>query len=565
MQEVSMCSAVTRRSAVAGLAASGLAFGTMPGWGTGPGRKNQRFLHGVASGDPDRDSVVLWTRVETRQQQKPVSWEMASDSGFKNIVQRGTELAVADKDHTVKILVKNLRPNREYFYRFHVGGDYSPAGRTKVLPSGNLDRLGIALASCSNYAFGFFNAYDAIARDESIDFVLHTGDYIYEYGADGWGADVARALERVHEPANEIVSLEDYRTRHAQYKRDFQSQAMHAAHPLIAVWDDHESANNPWLGGAQNHDPDAEGDWRTRRDASLKAYYEWMPIREPADGSTRADYWRSLSFGDLASLITLETRHTARSEQIDYQKYRNLLTSREQVDIFKRDILGAEDRRMLSPAMEQDLYAGLAGSVAAGQPWRLIGNPMPMARMLVPDLVGLGILPDMGQGSGVPGAGVALGWKGQWGLPFYTDTWDGYPAARERFYDLCRRAGAADLLVLTGDSHSFWANRLYDDGGAPMGLEIGTAGVSSPGDFVESGFDRDTAERLDRAFEQELPEVVWTDNFHQGYVRLDLSRDQVQTEFVAMDTVLKPEYSHFILKQATIRKSGKTIDYVELR
>ena len=178
------------------------------------------------------------------------------------------------------------------------------AARTRTLPSGATESLGIALASCSNFAFGYFNAYRAIAEDESIDFVLHTGDYIYEYGADGWGAETAERLGRVHEPAHEIVSLADYRARHAQYKRDPDSQAMHATHPLMCCWDDHESTNNPWSGGAQNHQPE-EGSWNERRDASVRAYYEWMPIREPEGGLRPIDFWRVYSFGDLATLVTL--------------------------------------------------------------------------------------------------------------------------------------------------------------------------------------------------------------------------------------------------------------------
>ncbi len=193
------------------------------------------------------------------------------------------------------------------------------------MPTGRLDRLGIALASCSNYAFGFFNAYDAIAKDPAIDFVLHTGDYIYEYGQDSWGGEVSRLIGREHQPAHEIVSLADYRMRHAQYKSDSGSRAMHAAHSLLACWDDHESANNPWTDGAQNHQPETEGDWAQRRAASIQAYFEWMPVREPEwleqKGRSRMQFWRGYSFGDLATLFTLETRHTARAKQIDYMEF----------------------------------------------------------------------------------------------------------------------------------------------------------------------------------------------------------------------------------------------------
>lgn len=556
-----MRTTISRRTAISGMAATGFAIATMPAWPMSAKGDNQIFRHGVASGDPEHTSIVLWTRVETGKSALSVHWQLALDPAFKMIARQGNANAEATRDYTIKVVADGLKPGTVYFYRFEVGGNFSPVGRTKTLPDGHLDRLGLALASCSNYAFGYFNAYDAIARDEAIDFVLHTGDYIYEYGAEGWGSAVARQLGRVHEPANEIVSLADYRARHAQYKRDPHSQAMHAAHPMIAVWDDHESANNPWVAGAQNHTPETEGEWHARRKASLQAYYEWMPIRDPEAGRTRQDYWRTLRFGDLATMITLETRHTARAEQIDYGKYVNLLNTPEQVDAFKRDILGAPDRRMLSLAMEADLSKGLRASVQAGQAWRLIGNPMPIARMLVPDLVGLGVLPREGEGHNPPEASTSLGWKGRWNLPFYTDTWDGYPSARERFYDVCKQAGVQDLLVLTGDSHSFWANQLFDGAGSAMGLEVGTAGISSPGDFVESGFDKDTAHKLDRAFEQYLDEVLWADNFHQGYVRLELKPEGADVAYIAVDTVLKPEYQPFVLNKAKINKVAESIRF----
>lgn len=523
---------------------------------------NDVFRHGVASGDPQKDSVVLWTRIETSLDSEPVRWEIARDAAFIDIVRSGEAFAKASADHTVKAIPDGLEPGAHYFYRFTARKRVSPVGQTRTLPEGAIDRLGLAVASCSNYAFGFFNAYDAIAKDDDVDFVLHTGDYIYEYGADEWGAETAKVIGRVHEPANEIVSLLDYRTRHAQYKRDAGSLAMHAAKPLITLWDDHESANNPWVGGAQNHQPDKEGDWIVRRANAIRAYYEWMPIRNPALDEMPEEYWRTYVFGDLATLVTLESRHTARGEQVDYARYQTLLETNEDYEAFKRDVIGDPTRRMISEKMESVLRAALTQSVAAGEPWRLIGNAIPMARMLVPDLVGKGYLPDPSNDENALDAAKRIAWLGKHELPFYTDTWDGYPAAREDFYKLCREAGASDLLVLTGDSHSFWANRLFDGDGRQMGLEIGTSGISSPGDFVESGFDKETAETLDRAFAEELDEVLWTDNFHQGYVRLDLARDEAQAVYIAVDNLLTPEFKTITLRTDKIAKKGETVDYV---
>ncbi len=519
------------------------------------------FRHGVASGDPDYSSIVLWTRVTTDRDSMPVRWELAEDEAFTDILLSGEAEAVSDADHTVKVIAGPLAAGQTVYYRFIADGETSMTGRTRTLPEGHVERLGVALVSCSNYAFGFFNAYQEIASDPAIDFVLHTGDYLYEYGADEWGGETASAIGRVHAPAHEIVSLSDYRTRHAQYKSDAGSQAMLAAHPLLALWDDHESANNPWTGGAQNHQPDTEGDWAARREASIRAYYEWMPIREPAPGMERAQFWRTYVFGDLATLVTMESRHTGRGRQVDYKDYVEELTSPEAVGTFLAEVIGDPSRRMLSAEMEATLRAALEQSVAAGQPWRILGNAIPMARMPVPDVTAYGVVPEPDANGEIPLAKQALIWKGQLGLPFYTDTWDGYAAARENFYALCREAGATDLLVLTGDSHSFWANRLHDGQGRPMGLELGTAGVSSPGDFVESGWDESTAARLDEIFAEAVEEVVWTDNLHQGYVRVELTPEAGTATYVAVDTVLTPDYRPLTLREMPIARKDGGIDY----
>ena len=558
-----MVKPVTRRTAMAGLGAASIASGVggcdqLKG-AIGPA--NSVFAHGVASGDPKTDSIVLWTRVETDALQEGVRWELAQDASFETLVAAGEATAHASNDHTVKVIPEGLEPGAVYYFRFQARDSVSMVGRTKTLPVDGLERLGVALASCSNFAFGFFNAYDAIAKDPAIDFVLHTGDYIYEYGVDGWGGDVAEKIGRAHEPAHETVTLSDYRLRHAQYKRDAGSLAMHAAHPLLVCWDDHESANNPWKGGAQNHQEDTEGVWITRRNASLKAYYEWMPIREPEEGRTRAELWRSYAFGDLATLVTLETRHTARGEQVDYARHHDQIETAEDAETFMREVIGDPHRKMISEGMEEELRESISRSVRDGQPWRLIGNASPIARMLAPDVGALGVDPSRQAGAGVPGVTADIFWKGKWNLPFYTDTWDGYPAAREAFYDLCAEAGANDLLVLTGDSHSFWANRLYNDNGEAMGLELGTAGISSPGDFVESGWDLETATQLDRIFEQELEEVMWTDNLHQGYVRVVLERERATADYIAVSTVLIDSYETSTVKSVEISKQSGVLDF----
>jgi len=390
--------------------------------------------------------------------------------------------------------------------------------------------------------------------------VLHLGDYIYEYGAEEWGGDVGANLQRLHQPAHEIVSLADYRTRHGQYKSDPQSRAMHAAHPLVAIWDDHESTNNPWMGGAENHQPGQEGPWNPRRDASLQAYFEWMPVREPALGMSRQEYWRHFEFGDLASLITLETRHSGRSRQIEYHHYRSALTDPAAARKFMREIVGAEDRNMLSAEMENFVIDAISQSVASDRPWRLIGNQIPMARTHIPTVTEAQLQRIRREVSEKSYQRIAtMAGLAQLDLPLYLDPWDGYPAARERFYRRSASAGARDLLVLTGDSHSFWSNSLYDAEGLAMGVEIGTTGISSPGDFVEFG--EWGANLLDRRLAEHNREVEWTNCQSNGYVRLVVDHSKARADYVAVDTVLKRNYSTRVIRSVDIGHSNGTLVY----
>ncbi|MFN3233269.1 MAG: alkaline phosphatase D family protein [Alphaproteobacteria bacterium] len=281
------------------------------------------FDHGVASGDPLQDAVIIWTRFSPDADDTgalpasiPVAWTMASDEALSDVVQEGVLETNADRDYTIKIDVTGLAPGSTYYYQFSVGDQASVVGRTITLPTGSVDRATMAVVSCSNYPHGLFNVYRHIAERDDIDVVLHLGDYIYEYPADGWGKQVAEQLGRVSVPAHEIVSLEDYRLRHAQYRTDPDLQAMTARHPLIAVWDDHESANDSSVDHAQEHDHETEGDWQTRKQVSAQAYAEWLPIRSPVPDNLLKIY-RSFQFGDLANLIMLDTRLIGRAKSLN--------------------------------------------------------------------------------------------------------------------------------------------------------------------------------------------------------------------------------------------------------
>jgi phosphodiesterase/alkaline phosphatase D-like protein len=519
------------------------------------------FRHGVASGDPGTDSVVLWTRITTTAPRARVAWQVSLDTDFTEVVASGTVLTDASRDFTVHALPSRLPIGGLFYYRFTTEGQTSPVGRTRTLPEGRVERLGIALMSCSNFAFGHFNAYEAIAADPEIDLLLHTGDYLYEYGANEWGGEISRVLGRMHMPAHETLTLADYRLRHAQYRGDPGAMAMSAAHPLVVMWDDHEVTNNPWTGGAQNHTAGQEGRWTERRRDAVRAFHEWMPIRDPRDDARRLKLWRSYQWGDLATLATFETRHTGRDQQVDYADWFARIDSPDARDRFMAEVIGDPSRRMIEAEQEGWLEDVLRRSVEADTPWRVLGSASPLARMLVPDLIGGGMDPGAHRTPQALGTSPDLVWTGRWSLPWYTDTWDGYPAARERFYALWERAGARDVLVLTGDTHSFWMNTLANARGRRVGLEIGTAGITSPGDFIETGWSEDGARIIDQLFAHSLPEVEWTDSLHQGYVRVVLERDGGRADFVAVETLLVRDPRTRVLRSTRIVRDGDTLAY----
>jgi len=512
----------------------------------------KRFPHGVASGDPTHTSSVIWTRVSSAANSPVlVDWELATDQRFSDVIRQGQIKTDAERDFSVKVDVEGLKPGQVYYYRFKADGLYSEPGRTRTLPQGKLDSLTIALASCSNYAFGYFNAYEVISADKDIEFVLHLGDYLYEYGVEGWGGEESKKLGREHQPAHEIVSLADYRERHAQYKSDPASRLMHAAHPLICIWDDHESANNPFLHGAQNHQHD-EGEWFKRRNASVQAYFEWMPVRDPKDGQRQDELWRAFEFGDLATMITLETRHTGREEQVNYEEYLPNIKTPEQRQQFMDEVMGNPQRDMLSSKMKAFYQESLAQSVQKKQPWRLLGNQIPMARIHLPKVNDIAAQ----QEDKTMGGYLHVG---ELDLPWYSDTWDGYGGAREHFYQMSREQGASDLLVLTGDSHSFWANELFDGNGHHMGLELGTSGISSPGDFMSYG--QTIAAEMDKRMAAHNREVRWTDGLHNGFVKLTMTPEKAVADYVTVNTVTSTDYKVSLLKRVEIEKQGQHLKY----
>ncbi|MEE2690548.1 MAG: alkaline phosphatase D family protein [Pseudomonadota bacterium] len=523
------------------------------------------FRHGVASGDPDATSVVLWTRLHAEMlSSAPVAlaarWQLAADRDFSTILAEGEKTTGPAHDWTVKALAEGLAPGGTYYYRFLVGEVASPVGRTRTLPEGSIDAARFAVVSCTNYPFGYFNVYDQIARRDDIDAVIHLGDYIYEYGREGYGGKVGAALGREHEPAKECIALADYRRRHAQYKADPSSLAMHAAHPLIAIWDDHETSNNSWKGGAENHDPASEGEWNARRRAALQAYYEWMPVRDPAPDALPEALFRSYSYGDLLTVAAIETRLMARSKQFEYDEIVPTLKTPEDIARFRDEILWDESREMLGAAQIDFLDRTFRASVAAGQPWRLIANQVIMAEVIAPDLNPHVTEEDIAELEKEWDQARAFVQFSALGLPVNLDAWDGYPAARERFYRTAKEAGADGLIVVTGDTHTWWANDLAMRDGTPMGVELGVHSVTSPSPYRKEFLGGKGAEYA-MLTAKDNKYVRYLSGEHHGYIDLEVRKDGATGRFMAVDTIEAPDYNAFEKASFAIRKSDKGVAF----
>ncbi|MGA0546709.1 alkaline phosphatase D family protein [Brevundimonas sp. VNH65] len=527
------------------------------------------FLHGVASGDPDTRSAVFWTRVtpaDPTAGDVPVTLEVAADAGFAHIVRRAQGLrARASRDFTVKhdLDGQGLEPGTEYFYRFVAGEVVSPVGRVKTLPEGATTDVVLAVASCQLYPGGLFNAYEAMARLERLDAVVHLGDYIYEYGAEpgDYGMATGAALNRTPEPAHEIVSLDDYRRRHAQYKSDPDLQAAHARAAFICVWDDHEVTNDAWASGAQNHQPETEGDYSARKATALRAYYEWMPIRERP---VREGINRSFHFGDLASLMMVETRLTGRSEQLDYAKDLSFTAGpngRPVPDVAAFEAKRTEaSRDLMAEAQRTWLRDELRASRSAGRPWQVLGNQVVMARVAGPN-VAAQMTPEQVQGflaalpEGVR-AQVAMSVElFRLGLPFNLDAWDGYPTARERLYALFAEA-EVQPIVLAGDSHAFWINELKDQSGTPRGVEFGTSSISSPspGDFLGDALP------LGPALTATNPEVRFCDQRSKGFTLLTLTPEAATAELIAVSTIMAKPFDVRTVKTGRVTRGVEGLE-----
>ena len=576
------------------------------------------FAHGVASGDPYTDSVILWTRVTPPSGFAgllDVQWEMSRSAGFEagTIIDGGVFATSVARDWTVKVEAAGLNADTPYFYRFRVGDAVSVVGQTKTLAVGS-DPVRLAVFSCANFTaaetFAAYGRAAAINEVNPYDALVHLGDYIYEYGKGGYGAAEGAAEDRGFQPNREIISLDDYRQRYAQYHTDQNLQDLRAAAPLIAIWDDHETANDSWSGGAENHQPGTEGDWIARRDAALKAYYEWLPIREPLlrQGVDKGDAttpltqgYRSFNFGDVLALHVLETRLTARDEQLEYPDaaavqarigailtnptellaYAGKLgltppTTPQAIPAFAAAIAplvtqelvlatvqkawGDPSRDLIGDTQLAWLQKQMAGSNAS---WQVLGQQVLMQSMAVPAellldagnpaLLDKYAAPLQKLATGTAFADLSAAEKALFSeagkIPYNLDAWDGYGVERETILQTALAQGKR-LISLAGDTHNGWAGVLdtmapgTKPAGTVAGVEFATPGVTSPGlEKYLPGADAyirakyPAVDGLDGLFSGYVNGLKYADLNRRGFLDLTVNKDQAVGTFQYLDGV----------------------------
>lgn len=516
--------------------------------------RNLAFDHGVASGDPLADRIMVWTRVSPKDGSTAdieVSWEVASDAAFTDLLHSGSASTGEARDFTLKVDVQNLTPGQSYYYRFKAGSAVSPFGKMKTLPSSGVEQVRFAVLSCSNFPAGYFHAYAQAAQESELDAVLHLGDYIYEYGTGGYATEDAAALGRSlpEDNAGELLSLSDYRKRYALYRTDTDLQALHAAAPFIAVWDDHEVTNDTWMNGAENHN-EGEGDFNERKLAALQAYFEWLPVR-PASEDDELTIYRSFDFGDLVSLHMLDTRIIGRDEQLNYADYYS--ASGFDAARFTADV-SATDRSLLGQTQMDWLQSQIAVSSAT---WQVLGQQVLMGRMLLPAemLTALSNPAGADLGSTLTEL-VTLKLRVQAGdptlttediariqtvIPYNLDAWDGYAYEREAIFGLARSLDK-NLVVLAGDTHNAWANNLKTLTGDPVGVEFATAGVTSPGLESYLGLPAEAMPQAEQAITLLVDELQYLNANQRGYMLVTFTPDEARADWRYVSTVKARDY-----------------------
>lgn len=522
------------------------------------------FEHGVASGDPTQTQVIIWTRVTTAASYVDVSWQVASDMEFSNVVQSGVFTTDTGRDFTVKVDVQNLNANSQYYYRFIVGEMMSEVGQTQTLPEDGVEKASMAVVSCANYPAGYFHVYREILNQHEqspFDVVLHLGDYIYEYGAGGYASEDAAALGREPSKGTECITLDDYRKRYAQYRQDADLQALHAKLPMIAVWDDHELANDTWKNGAENHQDD-EGSFIDRRAAAAAAWTEWLPVRENTFSNMLI--YRQFSFGNLVNLMMLDTRLVGRDKPLDYfslsaptmEAIGGLVAQSRSAD---RELLGTEQLAWLMNEFNTH-----------DAKWNVLGQQVLMSRMELPSSVMTAMFQlftstEEKKTEALLAVNTAItGYLADpsadpISLPYNLDAWDGYYVEREKVYQLAK-ASSGNFVCLAGDTHNAWASELKDVSNNPIGVEFATSSVSSPGLEEYLALDPVAIAQMEYTLPHLVSELQWADIKQRGFMRVTFTAEAAQSTWYLVSTIKDKKYQ--VTTKSASTTNGTTLDII---
>ncbi len=541
---------VIKMSSVAAVLASGGVLTACGGSSPVLNGEMAAFNYGVASGDPLADRIILWTHAKiSTDDSVELTWQMAADATFSTVLATGKVTTTKESGFTAKVDATGLTANTEYYYRFVApNNSISPVGRTRTLPVGAVDQVKLAVFSCSDYPAGYFNAYDS-AVSSGAQFSLHLGDYIYEYKDGVFPAPAGQVAGRISAPTNEIVTVTDYRARHALHKADPYVKALHARMPMIAIWDDHEFANNAWMDAAENHNPVTQGPWSARKAAASQVYHEWMPIRTP-DTSNLLKIYRSFDFGNLLSLHMLDTRIIGREQQPDRM-----------LDAQGRDVPDPKflpyafnrNKQMMGATQQAWLDAQMTASKAT---WQVLGNQTVMARIQLPaSVLSTNLSPDSVTAyltaKATPAAAQTQAQKDLLDplknpkISYNFDNWEGYPANRDAVFASAAKLKSASkkFLVLSGDSHNAWYNKLTLSDGTQVGAEFAGTSVTSPG--FESVFPPAVVPpaTLAGTVKALVDDINYIDTSRRGYMLITLTPTQAKGDYIYVSTVSSSSYT----------------------
>ncbi|MEE9373189.1 MAG: alkaline phosphatase D family protein [Saprospiraceae bacterium] len=465
------------------------------------------FDHGVASGDPTSNAIILWTRITTDGSAEG-KWEISKDQKFNSIEQNGHFFTDNNADYTVKIDVKNLDINTAYYYRFKSYGVISPVGKTKTLDNSGVGEVSLGIVSCSNFQFGYFSAYRHLAQ-KNIDIVLHLGDYFYEHGPEGYGD---AEFERKHDPPHELLTLQDYRTRYAQYRSDEDLKLIHQNHPFIAIWDDHEISNDAYKDGAQNHQKE-EGDYMQRTAFAKKAYYEWMPIRS----NEKNVLYRDFNLGPLADIIVLDERLIGKTKPVE-----------------KPEEVGAE-QSMLGPEQLLWFKKKMSDSDAT---WKIIGNQVIFSHLKL--------------GKVRPTA------------PLNLDAWDGYAVERDDIIDHIDQNNIENVVFVTGDTHTSWAFEIpksisnYQETGSAVGIEFGTPSITSS-NWNDTGRSDELVKGAEQLIKSDNPHLKYVNGRDHGYMILKLTKEEARVDWYFVNNIKEKDSGEKWAKSMRVKKGTTKI------